>query len=66
MSKGIERYIVYYDDLTRKGGGAQPLCCDPRKTKIKEKRNKNRVLSQAVNVRSEPRAHGDLSSASLS
>jgi len=26
----------------------------------------SRVLSQAVNVRSEPRAHADLSSASLS
>lgn len=34
--------------------------------KRKKEKKKNRVLSQAVNVRSEPRTHADLSSVSLS
>lgn len=48
-------------------GGAGFLVRKKREKQTKNiRKEKSRVLSQAVNVRSEPRAHADLSSASLS
>lgn len=55
---------IKYDDLTRRGFSfLRGIRKEGEKKKVREE--KNRVLSQAVNVRSEPRTYADLSSASL-